>query len=73
MTHLTQEGSLEDTIIVVRFYCDFNPNNKKDEPVNARLNCSSSTSCARFNVSIHSPQSAIINQIVNLCNDWVEQ
>ena len=29
MTHLTQEGSLEDTIIIVRFYCDFNPNNKK--------------------------------------------
>ena len=53
MTHLTQEGSLEDTMIVVRFYCDFNPNDKKDELVNARLNCSSATSCARFNVSIH--------------------
>jgi len=31
MAHLTQEGSLEDTIIVVRFDCDFNSSNKKDE------------------------------------------
>ena len=28
MTHLT-EGSFEDTIIIVRFDCDFNSSNKK--------------------------------------------
>ena len=53
MTHLTQEGSVEDTIIIVRFDCDFNSSNKKDEYLDTRLDCSSSTSCARFNVSKH--------------------
>ena len=52
MTHLT-EGSFEVTIIIVRFDCDFNSSNKKDEYLDTRLDCSSSTSCARFNVSKH--------------------
>ena len=36
MTHLT-EGSFEDTIIIVRFYCGFSSSNKKDEYLSLTL------------------------------------